>query len=224
MSQENLSDLSNIDRDHDDVIKGTRSSVIRKLRIILPVIATCILFAVLVFSDRKDPIEARPIEEIVKQETGANELIDAQFSSKDEKDRPYTITSDRAYQEHSDSDEIQLENPKANLHVDNNTTISLEGQSGTYDQEKQLLHLKGNVKLLQNEGYEIVTDTVDININNQTANSNSPVSGQGPAGDIKASGLKASGDQSILIFKGPATLTLQPDEASNKEPKNKQEE
>lgn len=208
MSNASLSDLSHRRRDHSAIIKDSRSQLIRKLRITLPVIAVCILFSVLVFSDRKDPIEARPIEEIIPHEMGKNELINAKFETQDQNERPFSITSERAFQEDDNSNNINLEKPKAYMRFDDGTHISLKGENGIYQQEEQLLHLEGDVRFLHNDGYEILTTTVDINIEEQTAVSNTPVTGKGPTGDITASGLIANGQTAVFIFKGPATLTL----------------
>ena len=186
--------------------------MVRKLRIIFPVVAACLLVSVLVFSDRKDPIEAKPIEEVIPQKMGENELINAEFNAQDEQDRPFSITSERAFQDEVDSNDVKLEKPIANMKFDDGTRVSLKGKNGTYKQEEQLLHLKGDVKFIHDEGYELNTTEVDIDIEKQTAISKVPVTGHGPAGDIKASGLNANGKDAIFIFEGPATLILTPEE------------
>ncbi len=208
-----LSDLSSLQRDHSAILNSGRSSVIRHLRIVFPVVAICLLFAVFVLSDRKAPLEARPIEEIIPHEMGQNELVNPTFNAQDEEHNPFTITSERAFQEDGNSDQIILENPKADMRFDDGTRISLQGQNGTYQQDAQILHLEGHV-LFSDEDYELTTNSVDINIEHQTATSNTPVTGHGPAGTIQASGLRANGQSSIFIFTGPATLTLNPQKIS----------
>ena len=217
MSEKTLSDLSDVTRDHSEIIKSGRSTIIRKLRIAFPIIAACLLFSVLVFSDRKDPIKATPIEEVIPQKVGENELINPKFDAQDEQNRPFSITSDRAYQNEEDSDDIQLEKPVAQMKLDDGTKISLQGKRGVYQQEDQLLHLEGDVRFTHNDGYDLNTTKVDININEQTATSDEHVTGHGPAGDVEASGLRTNGKTGVFIFKGPATLILKDDKTTEEE-------
>ncbi len=208
-SKATLSDLAHT-RDHNQIISLKRAKWVRQLRIIFPVVATCILLGALVFSDRKDALEATPINEIVSQDVGKNELLNPKFKSKDDKDNPFIITSDRAFQHKKDGDKILLENPNANINMLNGDQLSLGGDQGVFKQEEQTLKLDGNVQLEQNEEYILNTTSVKIDLENQIATSDVEVTGSAPAGDIKASGLNANANNDIIIFKGPATLTLKP--------------
>jgi lipopolysaccharide export system protein LptC len=194
-----------------------RTSIIKKLRIALPVIATSLLVSVLVFSDRKDPIEARPIEEIVSQKMGENELLNPVLTAHDSEDRPFTIISDRAFQKIGDDNNVFLDKPKATLHFDVGTNLSLEGDNGAFAQDDQILNLDGAVEFKHSDAYTLKTQSIQINVDQQTAVSTMPISGYGPTGDIEASGMTANGQESIIIFNGPASLTInnQPKEEIN---------
>lgn len=194
-----------------------RTSIIKKLRIALPVIATSLLVSVLVFSDRKDPIEARPIEEIVSQKMGENELLNPVLTAHDSEDRPFTIISDRAFQKENDDNKVFLDNPKATLNFDDGTNLSLQGKNGAFAQDSQILNLDGEVEFKHSDAYTLKTKSIVINVDQQTAVSTVPVSGDGPSGHIEASGMTANGQTSIIIFQGPASLTIknQPKEETN---------
>ncbi len=212
-------DPSSIRRGHSAIIKGERSYIIRKLRVILPVIATVLLFMVFLLSDRKDLIEATPIEDIIPYEMGENELVNAKFEAQNQDNEPFSITAERAFQdgekgEDGNNDQVQLKKPMANMSFNDGTQISLKGKNGTYTQDNQILHLEGDVLLSHDDQYELLTESVDINIETQTAISTSPVSGHGPVGNIEASGLLAKGQENIFIFKGPAVLILNPEHIS----------
>ena len=62
--------------------------------------------------------------------------------------------------------------------------------------------------MFHDDGYELTTEQVDLDIISQTAHSDTPVSGHGPAGTISSSGLDANGKTGTLIFTGPARMTL----------------
>lgn len=189
-------------------MSNMRTNIIKKLRIALPVIAAIMLVSVLVFSDRKDPIEARPIEEIVDQKIGENELLNPVLNAHDSENRPFTITSDRAFQKDMDDTKVFLKNPKAVLEFDDGSDIALKGKNGAFEQDDQILNLDGDVEFTHSDHYVLKTQSVKINVDDQTAISTVPVSGNGPTGHIEASGMSANGRKSVLIFTGPVSLTI----------------
>ncbi len=86
--------------------------------------------------------------------------------------------------------------------------VSLKASNGTYQQTERNLKLDGNVEVHHDSGYELKTEKMDIDVTGQTINSDTPITGHGPAADISASGLEANGNNDTLIFKGPAKLIL----------------
>lgn len=191
------------------VAQSTRhSSVVRRLRLVLPLIAVALVVVMLAWTDMDGPVEPVRREEVAPQTVGKNELLNPKFQSEDTKKQPYTITADRAFQESEDLDRVILDKPVADIALDGGSWIAIKATDGEYLQSEQKLNLKGNVRLYHDAGYELNTDAVDLDISAQTAHSSTPVSGQGPAGTIKGAGLDATGQNGILIFTGPASMTI----------------
>ncbi len=184
---------------------------VRSMRILLPLTALGLVAILVVTSgDNKDLIKAPPPkEEVVKQTSiGKNELLEPRFDTYDKDGRPYTITAVRAYQTMDDADIIYLEKPVADSTMRDGAWVALESVSGVYNQLAQELALEGNVKLYHDSGYSLLMEKLDIDLKKNIAVSNVAVSGQGPIGQLQASGMTANGADNILIFNGPAKLTL----------------
>lgn len=183
------------------------STFIRWMRFALPITALTILAIVVSWTGMEDVVA--PIKtENSNQEMGRNELINPRFESQDQKKQPYTITAAKAFQETENMDLILLQKPVADVSLNDGSWIALEAQDGEYRQGAENLLLQKNVKMYHDAGYTLLTDTIVVNIREQTAETESKITGQGPAGQISAQGMKAIGSEARLIFKGPATLIL----------------
>lgn len=184
------------------------SRVVRGMRLLLPVVALSIVAIMVIWSDKREIIQAVPKESIAPQAVGQNELINPKFQSEDSHNQPYTITATKAYQNSANLDSILLDKPVADISLKNGGSVALQAGEGTYNQKASELLLKGDVQLKHNSGYEIHTNQMNINVTSQSMTSDQDVTGHGPAADIEAKGLEANGETDMVIFKGPAKLTL----------------
>lgn len=189
--------------------KTRRSSrLVRGMRLLLPVAALSLVAVMVIWTDKKEIIQAVPKESVAPQAVGQNELINPKFQSEDSHNQPYTITATKAYQKAGNLDSILLDKPVADMALKNGSSVAVEAGEGTYNQKASELLLKGDVQMRHNSGYEIRTNQMSINVVSQSMSSDQEVSGHGPAADIEAKGLVADGASDMVIFKGPAKLTL----------------
>lgn len=184
------------------------SRLVRGMRLLFPVIALSIVAVMVIWSDKKEVIQAIPKERIDPKSVGQNELINPKFQSEDSHNQPYTITANKAYQKAGNLDSILLDKPVADIALKNGGNVALQAGEGTYNQKASELLLKGDVQMRHTSGYEIRTNQMNINVTSQSMSSDQDVSGHGPAADIEAKGLEANGETDMVIFKGPAKLTL----------------
>lgn len=184
------------------------TSIVRRLRLVLPLIAIALVAIMLAWTDMDANVEPVRREDVAPQTVGKNELLKPKFQSEDTNQQPYTITADKAFQEADNLDLVILDKPVADIALKNGAWVALKAKDGEYLQSEQKLKLKGNVKLYHDSGYELSTEEVDLDVTTQTAKSATPVSGHGPAGTISGSGLEANGQDGTLIFTGPAKLIL----------------
>jgi len=206
--------LTRLVRSDDDaavtVAQSVRhTSLVRRLRLVLPLVAVALVVVMLAWSDMDKNVAPVRREEIAPQTVGKNELIKPKFQSEDTNQQPYTITADKAFQESGNLDRVIMQKPVADIALKDGAWIAIKATDGEYIQSTQKLNLQGDVKLFHDDGYELTTDHVDLDVIGQTAVTTSPVSGHGPAGTITGTGLQASGKTGVLIFTGPAKLILQ---------------
>lgn len=186
------------------------SRVVRGLRVALPLVAAGIAGLLMAWPRVETTMETVPREAVFPNDpaVGANELLNPRFESRDRKDQPYTVTASRAMQSATDPKLILLEKPMADITLKNGTWIAAEAAKGSYRQEEETLLLEGHVRLFHDDGYELLTEKMLVNIGVEEAWSDVPVRVRGPAGTIDATGLTASGPEQKLIFTGPAKLVL----------------
>lgn len=205
--REKLSGLSlGENRPRAEVHRYTK--LIRSLKIILPLLALCIV-AVLFTSNMFDNKAIAPdtIQEDVTPVAGTNQLVNPRFDSVDEKNQPYTITAESALQ-NLKSERIDLTKPLADIVLNSGQWLAVQSDKGVFNQKTQKLRLDENVHLYHDAGYQFSLQTVDIDLKANTAVSDTQVNGHGPMGTLDAKGLQANGETEQLVFIGPAKLVL----------------
>lgn len=185
------------------------SNVVRKLRLILPMVAIAIIAALLTWPTQERNVTILQEEQKQSlQNIRKNELSAPRFESVDEKNQPYTLTADKAVQKPDDENIMLLTKPLGDLLMNSGSWIAIKAEDGTFWKDTEKLKLKTNVRLFHDDGYEMTMDELHIDLKARTAQSDTPVSGQGPAGSIEATGLRGDNEAGTLAFTGPAKLIL----------------
>lgn len=203
-----------------------RSKWLRRVRILIPVlglIVLAVLFIVPQFNNErfeflpqmsrqdKKPDNTKSDGAINASET-ENELANPRFESRDEDNQPYTVTAERAFQKRGDINSIFLENPVADISLKTGDWLALEALRGTYKQDEQTIQLFEDVKIFYDQGYAFDLEDMFIDIKAQTAESDHPVTGQGPLGTLEAAGMELDAQSKTIIFQGPAKMILNTEE------------
>lgn len=128
------------------------------------------------------------------------------YQGVDAKNRPYTVSADRAIQ--IDKQNVALENIRADIALENDRWVALNAGSGTLNLTTKQLELTGGVSVFYDEGYEFRTQTVHIDIEQGSAFGEDLVEGQGPLGTIKSQGFALLDHGKMIIFNQSVTLKL----------------
>lgn len=185
------------------------TSFVRWMRILLPLSALALIAIVFAWPDMEKKIEPVRKEEILPKAIKAqNELIKPRFESTDRKKQPFTVTAVTARQNEENPELVYLEKPVADMLLNNGARVSGKADKGIYEQQTEKLFLEGHVRLLHDSGYELEAEEMRIDMKTREAFSDKAVYVHGPAGTVKAVGLKALSQEELLVFNGPATLTL----------------
>ena len=181
--------------------------LVRRLRVALPV-AALLLLAIVIIWPHFDPAQAPKRH----QEVAPPAMSNSHFSGIDKKNRPYTVTADKAQQRASDRNDINMENPSAELTLQKGW-VSLRADHGQYREEPGLITLQGDVHLYEDQGYEMTSSEAAMDLNEGIAWSDKPTEGQGPRGTIHAQGFHMRDEDNSIVFTGPGTLVLHNDGA-----------
>jgi lipopolysaccharide export system protein LptC len=185
------------------------SRFVRRMRLILPVIALALFAIVFVWSDvQRNNI--LPSIDAAKMPTnvGQNELVNPRFESVDEKNQPFTITAKRAVQNKSDEQLVMLDEPLGDMTLNSGEKIGIRADRGSFRQDSKILLLRGKVQLNHDKGYQLEMEELDVDLMQNTALSKVDIAGHGPDGTLAAKGLEGSSETGNLVFNGPAKLIL----------------
>ena len=138
-------------------------------------------------------------------------MVNPRYTGTDKDRQPFSVTADLARNMVLDTARVELEMPKADITLDDGTWLVITSQSGVYERDGQVLDLVGTVNLFHDQGYEINTDVVRINLEARTAESAMPVQGHGPIGTLQSQGFRLNNNTGVIVFTGQAKLTLYPD-------------
>lgn len=125
-------------------------------------------------------------------------MTNPSFQGVDEKNQPYLVTADSALQQ--DEKTIILQNVQADLLTQDQTWISVKAKKGTIQTEDKMMWLNDDVRLLHQDGYEFITDAVQIDMNARIAQGDKKVVGFGPMGELEANGFILRHDDGVLRF------------------------
>jgi lipopolysaccharide export system protein LptC len=123
------------------------------------------------------------------------------FTGVDNKKRPFNLTAKEATQEDRNGDVIDLAGPQADITLEDGAWLSLSSDKGRYRRQARLLDLNGAVNLFHDQGYEMHTRDVRVNLAEGKAISKHAVQGQGPGGDLTAEGIEVlDGGRKVLLL------------------------
>lgn len=209
------------DRGRTAQLHHTYTALVRKLRWVLPVAALVIVAVLMIwpkieveFSDRRFA-PSKLDKAALQQAATENRLLNADFSSTDSKDRPFTINAKEAVQENNNPDIILLQEPHGSLRLDAEETGKAEARHGIYDQPKQFLTLNDDVVITRTDGTILRTQTLSIDLFNNEAKTDVPVTIDGPQGHLTAQGMDIQQNGLVTIFPGPAKLILNAENSVN---------
>ncbi len=181
-------------------------------KLALPIVACTLLLLIAVWPRLESLFEiARfPAPRIDLSEARDLHMANARYTGIDRNNRPFTITAVMARQKPDLQGLITLEKPTGDLTTTAGNWLELSANTGLYQQQPQLLDLFGQVALFQDKGNEFHSTTAHIDMAAGTAEGDDPTTGQGPFGNVTADGFRILDRGDTIIFKGHATLEIEP--------------
>jgi lipopolysaccharide export system protein LptC len=198
-----------------------RARVVAVMRLILPATAA-LLLAMLALWSRfgLDTTSFRlSMDSIDLNNLDTLAMSNAHFEGMDDKNRPFSISAEKATQVTQDADTIDLTQLQADMTMTDGAWLSLISDSGRLQRSKQLLDLLGQVNLFQDQGYELHTRDVNVDLARNSAIGHNPVQGQGPSGEVTAEGVLVLNSGARIVFLGHTHIVFYGDSQMSAVPK-----
>ena len=193
---------------------AARSTMIRRLRIALPVIALA-LVATFLLNTQNGGVDQAFLEDFQDVEAQPENLSmgNPRFTGVDAKGNPFDITAIEAIRNPDQEDYVTLDRPRAVTSDDGKQSVVFADKGG-YATEARVLELEDNVTLdhsIGGEKYVLTTPAAKVNVENQLVTSDSGVYGSGPKGTkIKADRMNAFNQEGRIIFEGNVSMRIYP--------------
>jgi lipopolysaccharide export system protein LptC len=198
-----LADRVRTERQHWAIPGSSHDSLIRALRILLPVAIAVlvVLLAAAPLTMGRDIsfVLAKDRVEIARERLRVTEAV---YRGADSKGQPFLLRAGSAVQASSRDPVVKLNALSARIMLADGPAV-LAALRGRYDMDTQRVMVDGPVVFKAADGYRIMTRDVDIDLDNRHVASGGPVDGQMPLGRFSAGQLVADlNSRTVVLDKG----------------------
>jgi len=200
---------------------GTRSTridrsygrMVQFLKVALPTLAVMLIALLIAWPQLSEQtgIPGMKLLDIDGNSGDSMQLSNARYQGVDDKNQPYTVTADKVRQENLDSTFVNLEGPKADIMMADQSWAAVTALTGVFNRESQKLNLAGGVNFFHDLGYEIRTESAQLDIVKGHAVGEEHVEGQGPFGQFDADGFEVFDRGARVLLTGKSRLLIYPD-------------
>ena len=120
----------------------------------------------------------------------------------DGKGNPFVVTADAAIQDAKNPKRARLKKIEADLTTDKNGWINADAAGGFVDMAAGTLELNGGISLYSDAGYELHTSAASVDLNHGVVHGHNEVTGQGPAGTMRADQFHFDRASNHLLLQG----------------------
>lgn len=187
-----------------------RSRFVAAMKYILPGLAMLLLIVVVAWPEfASDDNRFRIPEAVGPIGTSRPQVLNARVLGVDSKSRPFQITAETSALKNEGGREFyRLEQPKADIVLEDGTWVALTAVDGEYEEETKFLYLVGNVNVFHDAGHEFSTPKAWFNLNDRSAAGDDPVEGQGPLGTLKSEGFRIFEGGERVLFTGKSEMLV----------------
>ncbi len=182
------------------------------MKVVLPgvglgLLATALLWQNIVPSNRIVASGKIDPKNLVRQ----HEMYAPKYVGTDEKNRPYQVEAKAARLASAKSDMVLLDEPKANMTLENNQWVAMTAQHGVFNQKTRVIDLDGDVNMLHHANqsiYTFRTEKATIDTARGRAWGKRHIQVSGPKATIEAEGFEVEDNGQIVRFTGKARVVL----------------
>ncbi len=191
------------------------SRTVRRMKVALPVGAVLLIGMIFMFGrERAAVIDAEQAADMVALGAGLR-LDKPRFAGVTEDGDPFVVTADWALPDGAAPDRVDLEKPVGELHLDDETVVTVRAATGELFRKEERLNLAGAVVLDTSDGYRVETPRVEVDLGAKVAVAPERLHATGPRGEIEADRVRVvRGDgrgSATVLFEGDVRVTWQPE-------------
>ena len=194
----------------DKSATSKHTKIVRLVKLLLPAIAAALAGLLVVLLSMQDR-EAEFQIHVPSPKEGELEKLHMEntvFYITDSKNRVNNFVAKNVDETQPGSKLIKLNEPEGLLPTSNNKWITVSAPIGYYDQNKNLLWLDKNVKMVFSDGMTATTQIVYYDANLSKAYSQTPVHAQGYFGTLDAQGFEYDKNKKVLTFTGHTEIII----------------
>ncbi|MDF8333129.1 LPS export ABC transporter periplasmic protein LptC [Novosphingobium cyanobacteriorum] len=136
-------------------------------------------------------------------------VVSAMYRGEDDRGRNFSVTAGNAVQHTARESVVEMKDVTARVMLNDGPAI-LTTDAGDYDFGKQVIGVPGAVNFQSADGYRMVTQGANIDLNTRRMVSNGRVEGRIPAGTFSADSIIADLEQRTVTLDGHARLRMEP--------------
>lgn len=192
------------------------SRLVVSLKVLFPSLAAVMIGLVIVWPQMKaqqeDAVSLLASETEQMKAPDDQVMINPRFFAVDEKDEPFNLTAETAFELPGETRRIQLEAVKADILKHDDRWIALDAAVGIYSQAEDTMELLNQVNLYTQTGGEIETTQALINMKNRDIVGNQDVLLRSEKGYARAQGFSVTQNGTVIRLTGKTRVVFSPDD------------
>lgn len=135
-------------------------------------------------------------------------MVNPLYQGMDNAGRPFTVTAELATQQ--DADEVALQTLQADITMQDGSWVTIKSRHGYVELQNRMLYLDGTVNFFHDAGYNLLTESVTVDMKTGVARGVEEVKGSGPMGALRADGFVISSEKDHIRFGKNVKLIVRP--------------
>lgn len=183
---------------------------VRRLRRLLPALVGVLVVA-MVLLNGKSLLSYGPVSiGLISVENGVLKMENPRLSGYSHGDKTYEVHATAAMQDISKPNIVRLQEVMARITEKDGRWTTIDARSGRLDTSKETLRLEDNVRVRNDQGYEMRLKSADIAFKSGSLVSNQPVEIDMLNGRLRARRLQIEDRGKRIVFSGKVSLTFRP--------------
>jgi lipopolysaccharide export system protein LptC len=189
--------------------------VVGWLKVALPLAALAVLATLFLLADRIDPEAALPYAEVDVEGLAREPRMTAPTYAGTTSDGGALTLSATEARPAAEGTPAEAQGLRLQLDTPDGAATNLTAATAELDNASRVIVLSGGVVVTTSSGYRVETAEMTAKLDRSGLDSQTPVTAQGPAGDLSAGGMTLSQDNRtpgdyVLVFNGGVRLVYRP--------------